>query len=64
MSVTLADLARGDVGVDAVVAWLTESLGLGPAGRLADLVGRFDPDRLDPAPVVAPPFVADAGRGS
>jgi glutamyl-tRNA synthetase len=64
MSVTLADLADGDVGVDAVIAWLTESLGLGPAGRLADLIERFDPARLDRSPVVAPPFVVEATRRS
>lgn len=61
MSVTLADLARHDVDVDAVVAWLTESLGLGAVGRLADLVERFDPDRLERDPVVAPSFVVADG---
>lgn len=64
MPVTLADLARVDVGADAVVAWLTESLGLGAGAGLADLVERFDPDRLDRQPVVAPSFVVEAGPGS
>jgi glutamyl-tRNA synthetase len=64
MSVTLADLADGDVGVGTVIAWLTDSLGLGPAGRLADLIERFDPGRLDRSPVVAPPFVVEAASRS
>lgn len=64
MSVTLADLARVDVDVDVVVAWLTESFGQGPVGRLAELVEGFDPDRLERDPVVAPSFVVGAGGGS
>ena len=61
MSVTLVDLAGADVDVDAVVAWLTASLGLGPPGRLADLVERFDTDQLGRESVVAPSFVLGGG---
>ena len=64
VSVTLAELARVEVDLDAVRTWLTGSLGLGPVGRLSDLVTEFDPARLDRRPVVAPSFVARAESGS
>ena len=64
MSVTLADLAHDGVDVDAVMAWLTGSLGLGPADRLAGLIERFDADGLDREPIRAPSFAVEGGDGS
>jgi glutamyl-tRNA synthetase len=54
VSVTIADLADRGVGVEHVVAWVVESLGLGPAASLEDLVGRFDVARLGTDAVAAP----------
>lgn len=42
----------GEVAPDAAVAWMAESLGLGPARTAADLLGRFDPERLPREPTV------------
>ncbi len=53
-SVTMPDLAARGVGADDVVAWLIESLGLGSAASLDELVERFDVARLGADPVPAP----------
>ena len=53
-SVTISDLADLGVGADDVVAWLIESLGLGSAVSLDDLVERFDVARLGTDPVRVP----------
>jgi glutamyl-tRNA synthetase len=54
MSVTISDLGDRGVDVDDVIAWLVESLGLGPARSLDELVERFDVARLGTDPVPAP----------
>jgi glutamyl-tRNA synthetase len=57
MSVTLVELADRGIDLETVVRWLTESLGASESTRLADLVGRFDAERLSRRPVPAPGFV-------
>lgn len=54
-AVTLADLVAGGVGPDEVRSRLAASVGLAAPGEVvdpADLVARFDPDRLPRAPWV------------
>jgi glutamyl-tRNA synthetase len=80
-AVTLADLAARGVGPAAVLGHLAASLGLASPGEpvtAADLVTRFDPDRLprepwypgppfvgsQPAAAVAPPAPGTAARGA
>jgi len=60
-SVTLAALREGGRRPEEVVGWLAGTLGIevGGAARPGDLVGRFDPGRLPPDPVVAPAPRAD-----
>lgn len=56
-AVTLAALAELGVGPETVVGWIAHSLELADARerpRLADLVERFDPQRLPREPVIAP----------
>jgi glutamyl-tRNA synthetase len=61
MAVTLAELAARGVGLDAARSWLLDSIGLGPAESLHDLLDVFDPDRLGRSPVPAPWFVDTVG---
>ncbi len=55
--VTLSALAEKDVPAGVVVDWITQSLDLAPADEtqsLAQLVERFDPDRIPREAVTAP----------
>ena len=56
-AVTLSALGAAGVPVADVVAWIARSLelaGVAETVNLAELVDRFDPDRVPRAPVVAP----------
>jgi glutamyl-tRNA synthetase len=51
--VTLADRVALGEGPEDVLAWMARSLGLAEPGEkpsAADLLARFDPDRLPPEP--------------
>lgn len=54
MSVTISDLAARGIDADDVVEWLVESLDLGAAASLDELIERFDVARLATDPVPAP----------
>ncbi len=52
VSLHLRALRAAGIGAQALVAWISASVGLGPAASLAELVPRFDWRKLPPQPVV------------
>ena len=59
-AVTLSALAAAGVRAERIIAWIAGSLDLAEPGEgvgLADLVERFEPDRVPRAPVTIPRFV-------